>query len=74
LSITAWPVWRDPLTKSGREVVEILQAFDLTQCPHSAAKLAGVDEKNVARYVAIRDAGNLGPASEPRPAELAGPD
>ncbi len=38
--------------------MEILQAFDLTHCSHSAAKLAGVDEKTVARYVAARDAGN----------------
>lgn len=46
------------MTKSGRDVMEILQAFDLTQCAHSAAKLAGVDEKTVARYVALRDSGN----------------
>lgn len=45
------------MTKSGREVMEILQAFDLTRCPHSAAALAGVDEKTVARFVAIRDSG-----------------
>ena len=38
--------------------MEILQAFDLTHRSHSAAKLAGVDEKTVARYVAARDAGN----------------
>ena len=37
--------------------MEILEAFDLTRCAHSAAELAGVDEKTVARYVAIRDAG-----------------
>jgi hypothetical protein len=37
--------------------MEILQAFDLTRCAHSAAQLAGVDEKTVARYVAIRDRG-----------------
>src|SRR5215207_1049404 len=48
---------RDPLTKSDREIMEILEAFDLTRCAHSAAELAGVDEKAVARYVAIRDAG-----------------
>jgi transposase len=45
------------VTKSGREIVEILEAFDLTRCAHSAAALLGVDEKTVARYVAIRDAG-----------------
>lgn len=48
---------RDPLTKSDREIMEILEAFDLTRCAHSAAELAGVDEKTVSRYVAIRDAG-----------------
>jgi transposase len=37
--------------------MDILEAFDLTRCAHSAAELAGVDEKTVARYVAIRDAG-----------------
>jgi hypothetical protein len=34
---------------------EILEAFDLTRCAHSAAELAGVHEKAVVRYVAIRD-------------------
>jgi transposase len=37
--------------------MEILEAFDLTRCAHSAAQLVGVDEKTVARYVAVRDAG-----------------
>jgi transposase len=37
--------------------MEILEAFDLTQCAHSAATLAGCDEKTVQRYVSIRDAG-----------------
>jgi Mu transposase, C-terminal domain len=45
------------VTKSDREIVEILEAFDLTRCAHSAAQLVGVDEKTVARYVAIRDNG-----------------
>jgi hypothetical protein len=45
------------VTKSGREIMEILAAFDLTRCAHSAAQLAGVDEKTVARYVAVRDGG-----------------
>jgi transposase len=48
--------------------MEILQAFDLTRCSHSAAELAGVDEKTVARYVAIRDAGHnpFAPTRRPR--------
>jgi hypothetical protein len=37
--------------------MEILEAYDPTRCAHSAAQLAGVDEKTVARYVAVRDAG-----------------
>jgi hypothetical protein len=47
----------DPLAKSDREIMDILDAFDLTRCAHSAARLAGCDEKTVARYVAIRHAG-----------------
>jgi transposase len=37
--------------------MEILEAFDLTRCPHSAAELAGCDPKTVARYVGARDTG-----------------
>jgi transposase len=37
--------------------MEILEAFDLTGCAHSAAQLAGTDRKTVARYVALREAG-----------------
>ena len=45
------------MTKSSREIMEILEAFDLTRCAWSAAELAGCDAKTVARYVAVRDAG-----------------
>jgi transposase len=45
------------VTKSGRETMEILEAFDLTKCLASAAVLAGCDPKTVARYVVVRDAG-----------------
>jgi len=37
--------------------MEILEAFDLTRCPHSAADLAGCDPKTVTRYVTSRDEG-----------------
>lgn len=37
--------------------MEILEAYDLTGCAHSAAALAGVDAKTVGRYVAVRDNG-----------------
>ena len=45
------------MTKSGREIMEILEAYDLTGCAHSAAQLAGTDRKTVLRYVALREAG-----------------
>ncbi|HZD66104.1 MAG TPA: IS21 family transposase [Acidimicrobiales bacterium] len=55
------------MTKSGRQIMEILEAFDLTQCAHSAGRLAGADPKTVARYVAIRDAGGDTQGRPPRP-------
>lgn len=45
------------MTKDDRETMEILAAFDLTGCAHSAGRLAGADPHTVARYVAIRDRG-----------------
>ena len=45
------------MTKSGMEIMEIFDAYDLTGCAWSAAELAGCDAKTVARYVAIRKAG-----------------
>ena len=45
------------MAQSDWEIMEILEAFDLTRCAHSAAQLAGCDAKTVARYVAIRQAG-----------------
>jgi len=44
--------------KGNEEVMEILEAFDLTQSYEAAARLAGCDAKTVARYVAARDCGN----------------
>lgn len=48
--------------------MEILEAFDLTRCAHSAADLAACDPKTVARYAAKRDAGRdpLAPTRRPR--------
>jgi hypothetical protein len=37
------------VTKRDREIMEVLQAFDLIRCAHSAAQLAAMDEKTVAR-------------------------
>ena len=49
------------MTKSEREIMEILESYDLTRCAHSAAQLAGCDAKTVKRYVALRDAGGGDP-------------
>ena len=49
------------MTKSDREIMEILEAYDLTRCAHSAGQLAGCDAKTVKRYVALRDAGGGDP-------------
>lgn len=55
------------MTKHDREIMEIFEAFDLTDCAHSAAELVGVDAKTVAHYVAIRDAGANPFSRETRP-------
>lgn len=55
------------MAKSGREIMEILEAYDLTQTPFSAALLAGCDPKTVSRYAAIRDAGGNPLARAARP-------
>jgi hypothetical protein len=45
--------------KSAEEIMEILEAFDLTRSLRAAAELAGCDHHTVARYVAAREAGAL---------------
>jgi hypothetical protein len=45
--------------KSAEEIMEILEAFDLTRSYRDAAELAGCDHHTVARYVAARGAGTL---------------
>jgi hypothetical protein len=60
----------ETVTKSDREIMEILESYDATRCAHSAAQLAGCDAKTVRRYVALRDAGGGDPLvvrSAPRP-------
>ena len=56
------------MAKSGREIMEIFEAFDLTGTAWSAVQLTGCDAKTVARYVAVRDAGGdpLARAVRPR--------
>ncbi|KUJ66122.1 hypothetical protein ACZ90_40440 [Streptomyces albus subsp. albus] len=45
------------MKKSDEEIIEILVAFDATECAHSAARVVGCDPKTVRRYVAARDTG-----------------
>ena len=45
--------------KSAEEIMEILEAFDLTGSLRDAGELAGCSHHTVARYVAARDAGRL---------------
>src|SRR6516165_2107152 len=47
----------EPMAKHDREIMEILEAYDLTGCARSAGRLASADPHTVARYVAVRDAG-----------------
>ena len=51
----------ETVTKSDREIMEILESYDLTRCAYSAAQLAGCDPKTVQRYVALREAGGGDP-------------
>ncbi len=45
--------------KLAEEVMDILEAFDLTQSYRDAAELAGCSHHTVARYVGDREAGSL---------------
>ena len=56
------------MKKSDREIMEILEAFDATGVPHSAAALCNADPKTVRRYVQARDLGRpvAGPVLRPR--------
>ncbi|MFE3827335.1 hypothetical protein [Streptomyces sp. NPDC059092] len=45
------------MKKSDREIMEIFEALDATECAPSAAALVGVDPKTVRRYARMRDAG-----------------
>lgn len=43
--------------KTSREIMEILEAYDLTGSYRAATELAGCDHHTVARYVKMRAAG-----------------
>ena len=45
--------------KHAEEIMNILEAFDLTGCFRAAGELAGCDHHTVAHWVAARDAGTL---------------
>ena len=45
------------MKKSDREIMEILEAFDVTGVAHSAAPLCEADPKTVRRYAQARDLG-----------------
>jgi transposase len=60
------------LTKTNEEIMEILEAYDLTRCATSAAELASIDRKTVQRYVGLRDAGR-DPLERARRARLIDP-
>jgi transposase len=55
--------------KKAEEVMEVLEAFDLTGSLRASAELAGCDHKTVAHWVAARDAagGGLGVSVRPQP-------
>jgi transposase len=54
------------LVLSKEQIVEVLEAYDLTGSLRSAAQLCGVDHHTVRRYVAARDAGLALGGSAPR--------
>ena len=45
--------------KTSEEIMEILEAYDLTGGLRAAATLAGRYDKTVAHYVALREAGHV---------------
>jgi hypothetical protein len=53
--------------KSAEEIMQMLEAFDLTGSLRDAAELAGCSHHTVAKHVAARDAGQLSDRSAPRP-------
>ncbi len=55
------------MKKSDREIMEIFESLDATECAHSAAQLAGVDPKTVRRYARMRDLGQPVGAPAKRP-------
>jgi len=65
LLLLDWPVTttvaieQEEQVKSREEIMNLLEAFDLTGSLRDAGELAGVSHNTVGRYVALRDAGLL---------------
>ena len=53
------PPPRRNTVKSAEEIMNMLEAFDLTESMRDAGELAGVSHHTVARYVAARAGGAL---------------
>jgi hypothetical protein len=60
------PVGEGRPVKTSREIMEILEAYDLTGSYCAAAELAGCDHHTVARYVQLRGTGQSPVAREHR--------
>ena len=59
--------------KSDEEIMEILEAYDLTGSLRDAAELAGCSHHTVAQYVAARERGELTPGRAQRREMLVDP-
>jgi len=59
--------------KKPEEVMEILEAYNLTGSFRQAGVLAGCDHKTVARVVTAREAAGVGLAERERPRPLVDP-
>ena len=66
-------VWLEGRVKKAKEVMEILEAYDLAGSLRGAAKLAGCDHKTVAHWVRQRElAAGLVPVRERARPAMAG--
>jgi hypothetical protein len=59
MSVLEHPSTEEEHVKSDEEIMEILEAFDLTKSFRDAGELAGCSPNTVAHWVAVRDAGEL---------------
>ena len=71
LSVLKHPATEEKHVKSDEEIMEILEAFDLTRSYRDAGELAGCSPNTVAHWVTVRDAGTV--ASSARREQLIDP-